>query len=85
MELDALICYCNELPNNSSASLIMHIYKYVQLCLVLIHYVMFIRIRLLQYSFTLVSCMAYSSTLKMEATCSSKMSVDSNGLHGVIT
>jgi hypothetical protein len=26
-------------------------------------------------AFTLVSCLAYSSTLKMEATCSSKMSV----------
>jgi hypothetical protein len=31
--------------------------------------------------FTLVSCMAHSSTLKMEATCSSEIS----GLHGVIS
>jgi hypothetical protein len=29
------------------------------------------------------SCLAYSSTLKMEATCSSKMSV--SGLHSVIS
>jgi hypothetical protein len=35
--------------------------------------------------FMLVSCLAYCSTLKMEATCSSKMSVACNGLHGVRT
>jgi hypothetical protein len=29
----------------------------------------------LPHAFTLVSCSAYSSTLKMEATCSSEMSV----------
>jgi hypothetical protein len=32
--------------------------------------------RLLPHSFTLVSYLAYSSTLKMEATCSSETSVD---------
>jgi hypothetical protein len=32
--------------------------------------------RLLTTSFTLVTCLAYSSTLKMEATCSSETSVD---------
>jgi hypothetical protein len=32
---------------------------------------------------TLVSCSAYSSTLKMEAIYSSETSVDFNGLHGV--
>jgi hypothetical protein len=31
---------------------------------------------LLANCFMLVSCLAYSSTLKMEATCSSEMSVD---------
>jgi hypothetical protein len=35
-------------------------------------------------AFTLVSCWAYSSTLKMEAICSSKCWLPFNGLHGVI-
>jgi hypothetical protein len=35
-------------------------------------------------AFMLVSCLAYSSTLKMEATCFSETSVDFQGLHGVI-
>jgi hypothetical protein len=34
---------------------------------------------------TLVSCLAYYSTPKMETICSSETSVDSNGLHGVIS
>jgi hypothetical protein len=34
--------------------------------------------------FMLVSCLAYYSTLKIEATCYSETSVDFNGLHGVI-
>jgi hypothetical protein len=38
---------------------------------------------LLTTCFMLVSCLAYSSTLKMEATCSSDMS-PFNGLHGYI-
>jgi hypothetical protein len=33
--------------------------------------------------FTLVSCSAYPSTLKMEATCSPKTSLTFSGLHGV--
>jgi hypothetical protein len=33
----------------------------------------------------LVSCLAYSSTLKMEATCSSEMLADFNGLYGVMS
>jgi hypothetical protein len=36
-------------------------------------------------TFTLVSRLAYSSTLKMGATFSSKTSVDFNGLHGVVS
>jgi hypothetical protein len=32
-----------------------------------------------------VASRAYSSTLKMEAICSSETSVDVNGLHGVIS
>jgi hypothetical protein len=35
--------------------------------------------------FMLVSCHAYSSTLKMEATCSSETSVDFHDLQGVIS
>jgi hypothetical protein len=35
--------------------------------------------------FTLVSCLAYSSILKMETTCSSETSIYFNGLHGVIS
>jgi hypothetical protein len=35
--------------------------------------------------FTLVSCLAYSSMHRMEATCSSVTSVDFNRLHGVIS
>jgi hypothetical protein len=34
--------------------------------------------------FKLVSCLAYSSTLKKEAIYSSETSVEFNGLHGVI-
>jgi hypothetical protein len=33
----------------------------------------------------LVSCLVYSLILKVEATCSSKISVDFNELHGVIS
>jgi hypothetical protein len=36
-------------------------------------------------AFTLVSCSAYSSTLKIEAIYPSETSVDFNGLHGVIS
>jgi hypothetical protein len=39
---------------------------------------------LLATCFKLVYCLAYSSTLKMEATCYSETSVDFNGFHGVI-
>jgi hypothetical protein len=35
--------------------------------------------------FTLVSCLAYSITMKTEATYSSRMSVDFNGLYGIIS
>jgi hypothetical protein len=40
---------------------------------------------LLVNCFTLVSCVAYSSTLKMEATRSPKRPLTFNGLHGVIS
>jgi hypothetical protein len=40
---------------------------------------------LLATCFTLVSCLDYSATLNMEATCSSETSVDFHGLHGVIS
>jgi hypothetical protein len=36
-------------------------------------------------SFMLVSCLAYSLTLEMGATCSSKTSVDFSRLHGIIS
>jgi hypothetical protein len=36
-------------------------------------------------AFMLVSCLAYSWTLMMEMTCSSKTSDDFNGLHHVIS
>jgi hypothetical protein len=39
---------------------------------------------LLATSFMIISCLAYSSTLKLE-TCSSEMSIDFQGLHGVIS
>jgi hypothetical protein len=35
--------------------------------------------------FVLVSCLAYSSTLKMEAICFSEISVDIHGLHDIIS
>jgi hypothetical protein len=35
--------------------------------------------------FTLVSCLAYSSILKMESTFSSETSLISNGMHGIIS
>jgi hypothetical protein len=38
-----------------------------------------------QVTSTLVSCLAYSSALKMEATCSSATQLTFNGLHGVIS
>jgi hypothetical protein len=40
---------------------------------------------LLATCFTLASCLAYSSTLNMEAACSSETSADFNGLLGVIS
>jgi hypothetical protein len=40
---------------------------------------------LLATCFILVSCLAYSSTLKTEATCSSEKPVDFNGLYGVMS
>jgi hypothetical protein len=43
------------------------------------------RIALLAASFMLVSCLAYSSILKMLATCSSETSVDFQRTHGVIS
>jgi hypothetical protein len=39
---------------------------------------------LLAVCFLLVSCLAFSSTLKMEETCSSEMSVEITGIQGVI-
>jgi hypothetical protein len=41
-----------------------------------LHYVFKDRTALLATCFMLVSCLAYSATLKMEVTCSSNMSVD---------
>jgi hypothetical protein len=38
----------------------------------------------LQHDLTLVSCLAYSSTLKMKTSCSQKCRLTFNGLHGVI-
>jgi hypothetical protein len=35
--------------------------------------------------FMLVSCLAYSPTLKMEATCSSETSLNFNKLYGIIS
>jgi hypothetical protein len=35
--------------------------------------------------FTLVSCLAYSSTLNMEASCSSEMSVEFQRTNGVVS
>jgi hypothetical protein len=35
-------------------------------------------------AFALISCLSYSSTLKMEAICSFETLADFNGLHGVI-
>jgi hypothetical protein len=40
---------------------------------------------LLATRFMLASCLAYSATLKLEATCSSETSVTFNGVHGVIS
>jgi hypothetical protein len=40
---------------------------------------------LLTACFTLISYLAYSSALMMEAICSSDAPVNLNGLHGVIT
>jgi hypothetical protein len=39
---------------------------------------------LLTTNFLLVSCLAYSLTLKMAMTCSTKMLVDFSGLHGIM-
>jgi hypothetical protein len=36
-------------------------------------------------AFTVVSCLDYSSTLKMEEKCSSETSVDFQRLHGVVS
>jgi hypothetical protein len=41
--------------------------------------------RQLATSFILVSCLSYSSILKMEVTCSSETWVDYSGLHGVMS
>jgi hypothetical protein len=43
------------------------------------------RIALLATCFMLVSCLGYSSTLKVEETCSSGMSVIFNRIQGVIS
>jgi hypothetical protein len=43
-----------------------------------------LRFALLAIRFMLVSCLAYSYTLKMGATSSFKISMIFNGLHGVI-